>query len=130
MITSYPPPLPASPRNSAVKAGWICLICGVLTFWIFGLGFLFFSVAIVLSVIGLCTNQVQNGLILLVSSIFSLAVCVFLFMLLVLGTFGAIGQSMMEAQKAEQERLRKEHEEWGAEVKKSPKEIDRIILTR
>ena len=28
-------------KSSAVKAGWICLVLGFLTFWIFGFGFIF-----------------------------------------------------------------------------------------
>jgi hypothetical protein len=85
-------------KSSAVRAGWICLILGFFTFWIFGLGFVFFSATIVLAIVAMCTNQVGQGVTLLVASIASLAICVVIFMLLILGV-GVIGLSVQKAQK-------------------------------
>lgn len=76
-------------KSSALRAGWICLLLGFLTFWIFGFGFLFFSVTIVLAVVAMCTNQVGGGIALLVSSLFSMIICVFIFFALIVGTVGA-----------------------------------------
>jgi hypothetical protein len=98
-----PPPLPIAqqaPKSSAVKAGWICLAIGFGTFWIFGLGFMFFGVAMICAVVGMCTNQLQRGLILLLSSLASLAICAVLFFVAIFGAmFGALG---LAAQKAQQ----------------------------
>jgi hypothetical protein len=38
-------------KSSAVKAGWICLILGFLTFWIFGFGFIFFVATFILAIV-------------------------------------------------------------------------------
>ena len=73
-----PPPLPVAPpmpNSSAVTAGWICVAIGMVTFWIFGLGFTFFGIAMICAAVAMCTNQVQRGLILLPSSLASLAIC-------------------------------------------------------
>jgi hypothetical protein len=83
-------------KSSAVKAGWICLLLGYLTFWIFGLGFLFFSATIILSIVAMCTNQVRHGVILLVSSIVSMAICALIFILVIAGTIGAAAQKASE----------------------------------
>ena len=100
-----PPPLPpVAKKSSAVTAGWICLILGFLTFWIFGLGFLFFGVTIVLAIVAMSTNQVRAGVALLIASIGSLAMCVFIFMLVIMGTIGAIGLSTVH--KVQKERIR------------------------
>lgn len=90
MTPSSAPPLPTttSAKSSAVKAGWICLLLGYLTFWIFGFGFLFFSVTIVLSIVAMCTNQVKQGVLLLVSSIASLGICALIFFALIVGSIG------------------------------------------
>lgn len=94
-----PPALPATTvqvKSSAIKAGWICLPIGLCTFWIFGFGFLFFSVSIILAIVGMCTNQVKQGVILLVSSVVAMGLCVLLFFMVVLGTFGAIGMQVQK----------------------------------
>jgi hypothetical protein len=68
-----PPPLPIAVKSSAVKAGWICLALGFFTFWIFGLGFVFFSATMVLAIVAMCRDQVGQGVALLVASIASIA---------------------------------------------------------
>ena len=90
-------------KSSAVKAGWICLLLGYLTFWILGIGFLFFSVTIVLSVVAMCTNQVKQGVILLVSSFASLAICGLIFLFIIVGTVGAVAQKASEEVKRKQQ---------------------------
>jgi len=101
-----PPPLPVAsqaPKSSAVTAGWICVAIGFVTFWIFGLGFVFFGVAMICAVVAMCTNQVQRGLILLLSSLASLVICAMLFFVAIFGAmFGVLG---VAAQKAQQHQL-------------------------
>jgi hypothetical protein len=63
-------------KSSAVKAGWICLVLGFLTFWIFGFGFIFFAATFILAIVAMCTNRVGQGIVLLVSSVGSSIVCV------------------------------------------------------
>jgi hypothetical protein len=96
-----PPPLPVAPpvpKSSALTAGWICLAIGFVTFWIFGLGFAFFSIAMICAVVAICTNQVQRGLILLLSSFASLAMCAVIFVVAIFGTiFGAFGLAVQKA---------------------------------
>jgi hypothetical protein len=79
------------------------LAIGFGTFWIFGLGFAFFSVAMICAVVAMCTNQVQRGLILLLSSFASLAICAVIFFVAIFGAmFGALGAA---AQKAQQHQI-------------------------
>ena len=53
-----------SAKSSAVKAGWICLVLGFLTFWIFGFGFIFFAATFILAIVAMCTNRVGQGIVL------------------------------------------------------------------
>ena|SRR6266498_4803895 len=67
---------PAAGRSSAVKAGWICLALGFLTFWIFGFEFIFFIATFVLAIVAMSTQRVAQGIALLVSSVASGIICV------------------------------------------------------
>ncbi|GEP43089.1 hypothetical protein BGE01nite_23800 [Brevifollis gellanilyticus] len=103
----YPPPLPTSikPKSSAAKAGWICIVIGVLTFWTL-IGMVFFSVAMVLGVVAMCNNRVGEGLAILVSAIGSLALCGVLLMTLVFGTvLGGMADAMAKSPKTQVQRL-------------------------
>lgn len=103
-------PSPASPvlstvplKSSAVRAGWICLILGYLTFWIFGFGFLFFSVTFVLEIVAMCTNRVRQGIVLLVSSMVSILICALIFFFAIVGTVGVAAQKASEEIKRQQQ---------------------------
>src|SRR5437868_14694157 len=74
-------------KSSAVKAGWICLILGFLTFWIFGFGFIFFVATFILAIVAMSTQRVGQGIALLVSSVGSSFVCVILSLLLLSSAF-------------------------------------------
>jgi hypothetical protein len=52
----------AAAKSSAVKAGWICLILGFLTFWIFGFGFIFFIATFILAIVAMSSNRVGQGI--------------------------------------------------------------------
>src|SRR5438094_3436372 len=99
-----PPPLPVAPpapKSSAVMAGWICVAIGFGSFWIFGLGFAFFSIAMVCAIVAMCANQMQRGLILLLSSFASLAICAVIFFVAIFGSmFGAFGLAAQKARPA------------------------------
>ena len=56
-------PNPAAEKSSAVKAGWICLVLGFLTFWIFGFGFIFFIATFVLAIVAMATRLSRIDLI-------------------------------------------------------------------
>ena len=99
---SCPPPLPVAVnhKTSSIKAGWICIGLGFVTFWT-GIGLVFFSVAIILGVVAMCSNRVGAGVAVLVSAIGSLALCVVLFMTLVFGTvLGGVAQILEQSPKA------------------------------
>jgi DNA uptake protein ComE-like DNA-binding protein len=76
-------------KSSAVKAGWICLVLGFLTFWIFGFGFIFFVATFILAIVAMCTNRVGQGIVLLVSSVGSSIVCVIISLALLSSAFTA-----------------------------------------
>jgi competence protein ComEA len=78
-----------STKSSAVKAGWICLVLGFLTFWIFGFGFIFFAATFILAIVAMCTNRVGQGIVLLVSSVGSIIVCVIISLALLSSAFTA-----------------------------------------
>ena len=80
---------PVSTKSSAVKAGWICLVLGFLTVWIFGFGFILFVVTFVLAIVAMSTNRVGQGIVLLVSSVGSIIVCVIISLALLSSAFTA-----------------------------------------
>jgi DNA uptake protein ComE-like DNA-binding protein len=79
----------AAAKSSAVKAGWICLILGFLTFWIFGFGFIFFIATFVLAIVAMSSNRVGQGVALLVSSVGSSVICVIMSLALLTNAFTA-----------------------------------------
>jgi hypothetical protein len=54
--------------SRVVRAGWICLALGLLTFRMFGLGFLFFIASFFLSIAAMCSQQVNRGIALNISN--------------------------------------------------------------
>lgn len=79
--------------STVVKCGIACNVLGLLTFWMLGLGFTFFSVAMVLSVVAMCTNQGKHGLLLLVGSMISMVLAGILSFLIM----GAVAFGVVEA---------------------------------
>ena len=62
---------------------------------------MFFSVAMILGVVAMCSNRVGAGVAVLVSAIGSLALCVVLFMTLVFGTvLGGVARMLEQSPKA------------------------------
>ena len=82
-------PNPAAEKSSAVKAGWICLVLGFLTFWIFGFGFIFFIATFVLAIVAMATNRVAQGLTLLILSVASGVICTIISLVLLTDVFTA-----------------------------------------
>jgi competence ComEA-like helix-hairpin-helix protein len=82
-------PNPAAGRSSAVKAGWICLALGFLTFWIFGFGFIFFIATFVLAIVAMSTQRIGQGIALLVSSVASSIICVIISLAILSSAFTA-----------------------------------------
>lgn len=83
------PPQPMARKSSAVKAGWICLVLGFLTFWIFGFGFIFFIATFVLAIVAMSSNRVGQGVALLVSSVGSSVLCAVIFLVVLTNAFTA-----------------------------------------
>jgi len=82
-------PNPAAGRSSAVKAGWICLALGFLTFWIFGFGFIFFLATFILAIVAMSTQRVGQGIALLISSIGASVICAIICLVLLTNAFTA-----------------------------------------
>ena len=72
-------PTTAKSKSSAVKAGWICVGLGILTCWTL-IGLAFFSVAMILGIVAMCSNRVGAGLAILGAALCSLTLCVFVMM--------------------------------------------------
>ena len=79
----------AAAKSSAVKAGWICLILGFLTFWIFGFGFIFFLATFILAIVAMSTQRVGQGIALLISSVGASVICAIIFLVLLTNAFTA-----------------------------------------
>jgi DNA uptake protein ComE-like DNA-binding protein len=79
----------AAAKSSAVKAGWICLILGFLTFWIFGFGFIFFLATFILAIVAMSTQRVGQGIGLLISSVGASLVCAMISLVLLTNAFTA-----------------------------------------
>jgi competence protein ComEA len=78
---------PRVAKSSAVKAGWLCLLLGILTFWFFGVGIILFVATFILAIVAMCCNRVGQGVLLLTSSVASVAICGILFLALISGVF-------------------------------------------
>jgi hypothetical protein len=96
------------PLTSSLKAGWICFGLGLLMSWIFPLGNVFFSIAIITAIVAMCTHQVNRGLVLLISSFFGIGVSFLIFFTLIVGVAGkgltqAIERANTEARSRQQE---------------------------
>ena len=83
---------PVLAKSSVIKAGWICLVLAILTFWIPVVGFALFSASFILAIVSMCINQVRQGLVLLLSSIAAGVICYLIFLLVVFGIAGAASQ--------------------------------------
>ena len=99
-IFAIPPPLPPQKLSSTVKSGIACVVLGYLTFWIFGLGMVFFSVAMVLSIVAMCTNQAKHGILLLVGSLLSLVICNLILLALTMAAAGALVSAAVDGHKS------------------------------
>ena len=90
--------------TSALKAGWICFGIGAAVAWIFPPAFLFYSVALILSIVALCTRQVNRGLTLLPSSFVGMGTSALLSLFLAVGLFAAaVGPAVEKANRRMEE---------------------------
>lgn len=90
--------------TSSLKAGWICFGLGVAIAWFFPPAFIFYSVALIMAIVAMCTHQVSRGLILLLSSFVAMGTSAFLSMILAFGLFAAGMKPVIdEAQRTEKD---------------------------
>jgi hypothetical protein len=75
--------------TSAMKAGWICFALGLALAWIFPPAFFFYSIALILAVVAMCTHQVNKGLALLLSTFAAMGASALVAFLLAVGLFAA-----------------------------------------
>jgi hypothetical protein len=85
-------------KTSAAKAGWICIGLGILTFWT-GIGLMFFSVAIILGIVAMCTFQIREGIAILISAVGSV-ILIFLLTVLIFGNIFSAAAKAVEEYKA------------------------------
>ena len=103
---SYVQPLPTLPatseihapdlgrkKPSCIRAGWMCIGAGLCTFWLFGIGLVFFAIAIVLSVVAMCSDHVKDGFLILCAALGSQLIAVLLFYSMVAGMVSEILRS-------------------------------------
>ena len=90
-----------APRGttSAIKAGWICCGIGLASAWIFPPAHFFFSVAVVVAIVAMCTHEVKRGLILLCTGLFGAGVSAAVFFSLALGAVAtAVAPAVAQAE--------------------------------
>lgn len=75
--------------TSSLKAGWICFGLGLAIAWIFPPAFFFYSVALIMAVVAMCTHQINKGIILLLSSFVGMGTSAMISMFLAIGLFAA-----------------------------------------
>ncbi len=75
--------------TSSLKAGWICFGLGLLVAWIFPPAFIFYSIALIMAVVAMCTHQVNKGLALLLSSFIGMGTSAMISFFLAVGLFAA-----------------------------------------
>lgn len=96
--------------TSALKAGWICFGLGLAIAWIFPPAYAFYSIALILAIVAMCTHQVNKGVILLLSSFVGMGTSILVSVTLAVGFFAlAVTPAVVKAQKdMEQVRLQQE----------------------
>ena len=112
--------------TTSLKAGWICFGLGLAVAWFFPPAFFFYSVALIMAVVAMCTHQVNRGLLLLISTFVSMAASAIFFLMLAGGLFVAAvkpqvaeaNRRMQQAQ-AQQDRLLREVDRSGEQLLKS-----------
>ena len=82
-------------KTSAAKAGWICIGLGILTFWT-GIGLMFFSIAIILAMVSMCTFQIREGIAILISAVGSVILILLLTILLFGNVISAAAKAVEE----------------------------------
>jgi hypothetical protein len=93
--------------TSALKAGWICFGLGVAIAWIFPPAFLFYSVALIMAIVAMCTHQVNKGLALLLTSFVGMGTSAFVSMMLAIGLFAhAVAPAVAKVEKDAEEMRR------------------------
>ncbi len=107
------------PVSSALKAGWICFGLGLAISWFFPLGNVFFSIAVITAVVAMCTHQVNRGLILLLSSFCAIAVCAFVFIVLVVGTIGLAAAPALKRMDSDLQRIQRAQDQVSAQLNNS-----------
>lgn len=107
--------------TSSLKAGWICFGLAALVAWIFPPAFFFYSVALIMAIVAMCTHQVNRGLILLLSSFVGMGTSALLSLMLAVGIFAAAAKPMVD--RAEQNRL-----ELQAAERKMQQQLERMQL--
>jgi hypothetical protein len=70
---SFPPDLDQSERRP-LRAGWICFGLGLAIAWIFPLAHVFYSVAMILSVVAMCRLPARHGITLLICSFLGIGI--------------------------------------------------------
>ena len=96
--------------TSALKAGWICFGLGLAVAWIFPPAFFFYSVALIMAVVAMCTHQVNKGLILLLSSFVGMGTSAMISFFLAIGLFAAAtAPAIARAQKHIERQQEAEH---------------------
>lgn len=121
---TVPPILPTAPASpvawidhddegrraltTSLKAGWICSGLGAAVAWVFFPAYFFYSVALVMAVVAMCTRQVSRGLILLLSTLVAMGTSALISVFL-MGTLfvGALGAAAAKAERdGKEQRLR------------------------
>ncbi len=83
-------PVPKPSPLSITKAGWICVLLGLLTFWVFGLGMIFLGAAFILSIVAMSTGYAREGLRLLCGTVASYALIIGLCFLFGMSLIGGL----------------------------------------
>ena len=113
--------------TSSLKAGWICFGFGVAAAWIFPPAYLFYSVAVIMAIVAMCTHQVSRGLILMLSTFVAIGTSAFLSFILAVGMFAVAMKPVTDKMEADVERWRKRDRELEQQLRRTEAEMTRTM---
>lgn len=113
--------------TSSLKAGWICFGFGVAVAWIFPPAYLFYSVAVIMAIVAMCTHQVSRGLILMLSSFVAIGTSAFVSFLLAVGMFAVAMKPVAERMERDVEQWKKRDRELEQQMRRSEEEMSRMM---
>ncbi|MGV3533322.1 MAG: hypothetical protein ACO1QR_13210 [Chthoniobacteraceae bacterium] len=116
-----------APLTSALKAGWICFGLGAAFAWFFPPGYVFYSVAAIMSIVAMATHQTSRGLVLMLSTFVAIGTSAFLSFILAVGMFAAAIQPVAEQMERDRKRWEAQERELEEQMRRATEQMSRTM---